>query len=570
MDTAQLNGHKRAVIYARVSTDEQARSGTSLDKQEEACRKYAESSGFQIVGLPFRDDYTGAVPIEQRPEGSKAFAMLTSGEADALIVFAIDRLVRPKMDGDEWDIPILIRGLAKSGKEIHTTRGEIEASFVGLLTAVIGGKAAGDERRTILERMMDGKHRKARAAWVGTGFAPFGYTKIGKEKDTYLEINHYEAQIVRRIFDLYLGRNGESKIGMDAMAALFNDECLPVTGRMRSEKKKAKADQRWHSSAIRQIMVNRAYIGEFAWGGEVVTIPTLAIIDRETFEAAQAQRERNKIESPRNVRYDYLLRGRMVCTCGRKIAAIQLKNNGKTYLYYQCNRKFFDPSPDCDHKNIRAELADRVAWNWLVDVFKHPEKLLAGLREYQARQHNKAEPNRRRLAELPGLIADCAQQAKGLTVSLAAKNPDDPNQALAIKVLEDSLAQVSAAHKRYTSEREKIEAELAAIEVNESDIQQILGWAAEIRTAIDADAISFEAKRGVLDRLNVTTQIEYQDGERGLRLACPVLSVSKWRALKPDCVQPLAKDCIQIAPQYSISGWVSLADAFFGEAVKVS
>ena len=86
MDATKLNGHKRAVIYCRVSTDEQARSGTSLDTQRDACLKYAESHGLKIVGT-FRDDYTGAVPIEQRPEGRKAYAMLTSAEADLLIVY---------------------------------------------------------------------------------------------------------------------------------------------------------------------------------------------------------------------------------------------------------------------------------------------------------------------------------------------------------------------------------------------------------------------------------------------------------------------------------------------------
>src|SRR5512139_2920234 len=164
---------KRAVLYCRVSTDEQARSGTSLDKQEEACRKYATSHGFEIVGQPFKDDYTGTVPIEQRPEGRKAYTMLTEGQADALIVFSIDRLVRPPEDGDEWDIPILIRGLARVGKEIHAVEmGKIENTFVGLLLAVVGAKTAGDERR------------KAKRGWGGVG-VPFAYTKVGKRQGAY-------------------------------------------------------------------------------------------------------------------------------------------------------------------------------------------------------------------------------------------------------------------------------------------------------------------------------------------------------------------------------------------------
>ena len=45
------NGHdpKRAVLYARVSTDEQARSGYSLAQQLEALREYAAQEGYEVL-----------------------------------------------------------------------------------------------------------------------------------------------------------------------------------------------------------------------------------------------------------------------------------------------------------------------------------------------------------------------------------------------------------------------------------------------------------------------------------------------------------------------------------------
>ena len=45
------NGHgpKRAILYARVSTDEQARSGYSLAQQLEALREYAAREGLQAL-----------------------------------------------------------------------------------------------------------------------------------------------------------------------------------------------------------------------------------------------------------------------------------------------------------------------------------------------------------------------------------------------------------------------------------------------------------------------------------------------------------------------------------------
>ena len=45
------NGHgpKRAILYARVSTDEQARSGYSLAQQLEALRAYCEREGYKVL-----------------------------------------------------------------------------------------------------------------------------------------------------------------------------------------------------------------------------------------------------------------------------------------------------------------------------------------------------------------------------------------------------------------------------------------------------------------------------------------------------------------------------------------
>jgi site-specific DNA recombinase len=45
-----INGSGRAILYARVSTDEQARSGYSLAQQLEALRGYAAQEGYEILG----------------------------------------------------------------------------------------------------------------------------------------------------------------------------------------------------------------------------------------------------------------------------------------------------------------------------------------------------------------------------------------------------------------------------------------------------------------------------------------------------------------------------------------
>jgi alkylated DNA nucleotide flippase Atl1 len=69
------------------------------------------------------------------------------------------------------------------------------------------------------------------------------------------------------------------------------------------------------------------------------------------------------------------------------------------------------------------------------------------------------------------VIAECEAQARRLSRSLERVPEDDE---LSAKTLEDSLSQISTAHKRYLAERDRVTAELAAVEVGEADIQQIL------------------------------------------------------------------------------------------------
>ena len=49
MTTTNGHGPKRAILYARVSTDEQARSGYSLAQQLEALGQYAAREGYRVL-----------------------------------------------------------------------------------------------------------------------------------------------------------------------------------------------------------------------------------------------------------------------------------------------------------------------------------------------------------------------------------------------------------------------------------------------------------------------------------------------------------------------------------------
>ncbi len=79
---------KKAVIYARVSTDEQAERGTSIQAQLETCHDYAKENGLEVV-KEYKEDYTGTTL--DRPELNQLQDDLKNGLAIAVIVpFAIE------------------------------------------------------------------------------------------------------------------------------------------------------------------------------------------------------------------------------------------------------------------------------------------------------------------------------------------------------------------------------------------------------------------------------------------------------------------------------------------------
>src|SRR5919112_964868 len=73
------NGHgpKRTILYARVSTDEQARSGYSLAQQLAALREYAAREGFEILEEVIDPGQSGASP--ERPGMDRVRDLVAAG-----------------------------------------------------------------------------------------------------------------------------------------------------------------------------------------------------------------------------------------------------------------------------------------------------------------------------------------------------------------------------------------------------------------------------------------------------------------------------------------------------------
>ena len=92
MSSTNGQGPKRAILYARVSTDEQAKSGYSLAQQMEALRAYADSEGYEILGEVTDPGQSGASLA--RPGMDRVRDLVAAGGVAVVLAQDRDRFAR--------------------------------------------------------------------------------------------------------------------------------------------------------------------------------------------------------------------------------------------------------------------------------------------------------------------------------------------------------------------------------------------------------------------------------------------------------------------------------------------
>lgn len=164
----------KAVGYIRVSTEEQANSGVSLDAQKAKLEAYAALYDIELVGIEI--DAGVSAKTLNRPGLQSALARLDSGEAGALIVVKLDRLTRRVADLDT-----LIENYFGAKFTLMSVSEQIDtSSAAGRLVLNVLTSVAQWERETTSERTKTAlAHKKELGEHVGS--AGFGYKVIGKK-----------------------------------------------------------------------------------------------------------------------------------------------------------------------------------------------------------------------------------------------------------------------------------------------------------------------------------------------------------------------------------------------------
>lgn len=351
----------RVGLYIRLSREDgDKEESSSVTNQREILKRYvSEQPNFFIVKEYVDDGWTGA--NFDRPKFKEMIADIEAGIIDTVITKDLSRLGRERLGvGHYTEIYFPehnVRYIALLDNiDTYFDAGMNDmAPFKGVINDMYVRDISKKIRSSLIERKKAGN-------FLGVT-APYGYQKDPNNK-FHLIINEKEAEVVKRVFRLYLEGNGLTRI-----AQILTKDEIPVPGESRDigKTRRTALYSSWKQTTIRRILDNRVYLGELVQfkrrkinykSKRRITVPEEeryicrgtheAIIDEESFNAVQNILKKNK--SFKGTKHDYLFKGLLFCSeCGARLnvtySNYALKRYGEyryTTICYSYSRLYSD------------------------------------------------------------------------------------------------------------------------------------------------------------------------------------------------------------------------------------
>ena len=425
----------RVGLYMRLSREDgDKEESSSVTNQREMLKRYvSEQENFFIVKEYVDDGYTGT--NFDRPKFKEMIEDIEAGIIDTVITKDLSRLGRERLGvGHYTEIYFPehnVRYIALLDNiDTYFDAGMNDmAPFKGVINDMYVRDISKKIRSSLIERKKSGNFLGATA--------PYGYQKDPNNK-FHLVINEKEAEVVKRVFRLYLEGNGLTRI-----AQILTKDGVSVPGESRNigKTRKTALYNSWKQTTIRRILDNRVYLGELVQfkrrkinykSKRRITVPEEeryickgtheAIIDEEGFNTVQNILKKNK--SFKGTKHDYLFKGLLFCSeCGARLnvtySHYALKKYGEyrfTTICYSYSRLYSDICTR--HSNSISELEDvlikHIKYVCSRYINENLQDELISIAKKQKQLELKQISNEKRLETLEQKISDIGLYIKNL------------------------------------------------------------------------------------------------------------------------------------------------------------
>ncbi len=316
----------KVAIYIRVSTEEQAKEGFSIDNQHEKLTAYCGIHDWNIYDYYIDDGYSAK--DLKRPDMQRLMRDLDKNLFDIVLVYKLDRLVRSVYYLNE-----LLQEFMKSDIRFNSMTEHFDTSSAnGRMMINIIGTIAQWEREVNSERTYDTMLHKHEKGQRNGGRAPFGYYL---DADGNLAIHEAEAKWVRWMFEAFHTKGKKM-----------------ITEVLNREKIKTRTGAYWNHSSVDYVVTNPVYYGALRWNYRtkqgnrtyeeiIVEGNHPAIVTKETYDEIKKKRKDRK-NSGWKSRTVYPFTSVLRCTrCGHAMhGGKRSRADGSEHRFYKCSGRF--------------------------------------------------------------------------------------------------------------------------------------------------------------------------------------------------------------------------------------
>ena len=418
------NAGLRIAGYCRISVDDELdRDNVSIENQKAIIRDFVghKFPGAELVFFEDRD--RSGYTFEQR-EGYQAMRReLMAHRLDILVIKDFSRFSRRNSRGlveleDLRDAGARIISIG-DGIDFPNDDDWLKIQFQFLINEMPVTDTSKKVKSVIRRRQEDGK-------WICA--APYGYIVNKKQQ---FEVVPVEAEIVRRIYRLYIDGWGYKKI-----ANTLTDEGIPTPRMAERERKIAEGEDyrrsvksAWSIATVQGILDNDFYIGTLRQGKytrakingrdilrdevEQIVIENhhQPIIDYRTFATVRALREKRAKYNYRGVKInENVYSGFLECgDCGAPMFALGRRDLKPAYTCGTYHRR---GTAGCTTHHIRVDKLDELVKLYVKKVRDNSAEMLERLNAELAREPEDVAETERSAANLEDVLLDAQEELK--------------------------------------------------------------------------------------------------------------------------------------------------------------